>query len=130
MGDIARVWCSKSWNHLRLCTRVNSYSFIKSFRRLISRRCCPSNDISDVRKNLVPVETQKFVSKIGINWKINFPLASWQRRFFERFVRSANELLQKQLQNLRVNYEELQNIFGVESTLNNRTITYYYSYLE
>ena len=46
--------------------------------------------------------------------------------FFERLVRSMEELLRKQLENLRVDYEELETLsFEVEIILNNRPITYY-----
>ena len=43
-----------------------------------------------------------------MNWIINLPLAPWHRGFFERLVKSAKTLLLKQLENSRLNYEELQ----------------------
>ena len=57
---------------------LDSHSFTKSFHRFISRRGCPSNVISDSGKNFVSVETQEFVSNMGVDWKANLLLSTWQ----------------------------------------------------
>ena len=93
-----------------LVPSLDSVSFIRSFRRFISRRGCPSNVISDNGKIFVSVETKRFVSSTGVNWITNLPLAPWHRGFFERLVKSTKTLLQKQLEKSRLNYEELQTI--------------------
>ena len=113
---------------LDLVPSLDSVSFIRSFRRFISRRGCPSNVISDNWKNSVSVETKRFVSSIGVNWITNLPLAPWHGGFFERLIKSTNTLLRKQLEKSRLNYEELQTVLcEVETIRNNRPLTYYYS---
>ena len=59
------------------------HSFIKSFRRFVSRRGCPSNVISDGGKKFVSVETQEFVSRLGVEWKVNLPLAHGMEGFLK-----------------------------------------------
>ena len=113
---------------LDLVSSLDSVSFIRSFRRFISRRGCPSNVIWDNWKNSVSVETKRFVSSIGVNWITNLPLAPWHGGFFDWLVKSTETLLREQLEKSRLNYEELQTVLcEVETILNNRPLTYYYS---
>ena len=113
---------------LDLVLSLDSVSFIRRFCRFSSRRGCPSNVISDNGKNFVSVDTKRFVSSIGVNWITNLSLASWHGGFFERLVKSTKTLLRKQLEKSRLNYEELQTVLcEVETILNNRPLTYYYS---
>ena len=101
---------------------------IRSFRRFISRRGCPSNVILDNVKKILSVETKRFESSIGVNWINNLPLAPWHGGFFAGLVKSTKTLLRKQLEKSRLNYEELQTVLcEVETILNNRPLTYYYS---
>ena len=92
---------------LDLVPGLDAHSFIKCFRRLISRRGCPNFVISDGGKNFASVETQNFVSNMGVDWRVNLPLAPWHRCVFERLVRSTKSLLKKQLQTQKLSYEEL-----------------------
>ena len=74
------------------------------------------------------VETKRFVSNIGVNWTTNLPLAPWHGGFFDWLVKSTETLLREQLEKSRLNYEELQTVLcEVETILNNRPLTYYYS---
>ena len=57
---------------------LDSHSFTKSFHRFTSRRGCPSNVISDSGKNFVSVGTKEFVSNMGVDWKANLLLSTWQ----------------------------------------------------
>lgn len=112
---------------LDLVPHLNSHSFIRSFRRFVARRGCPSNVISDGGKNFVSLETQTFVHKLGVDWKVNLPLAPWHGGFFERMVRSTKTLLRKELQTCKLNFEELQTVLlEVENILNNRPLAYFY----
>ena len=91
------------------------------------RRGCLSNVISDGGRNFVSDETQTFVHSLGVDWKVNLPLAPWHDGFFERLVRSTKVLLRKVLQGCRLDFEEMQTVlFEVEVILNNRPLTYYY----
>ena len=50
---------------LHLVPRPNSTSFINSFRRMITRKGCPNNIISDNGKNFISDETQSFATNLG-----------------------------------------------------------------
>ena len=111
---------------LDLVHGLDAHSFIKCFRRFVSRRGCPNFVISDGGKNFVSVETQNFVSNMGVDWRVNFPLAPWHGGFFERLVRSTKSLPRKQQQTQKLSYEELQTVlFEIETILNKRLLTYY-----
>ena len=53
---------------LDLVPRPKSTSFINSFCRMIARRGCPNNIISDNGKSFISDETQSFATNLGINW--------------------------------------------------------------
>ena len=71
---------------------------IRRFRRFAARHGCPSDVISDVGRNSVLDEMQMFVHSLGVDWRMNLPLAPWYDRFFERPVCNTNVLLRKVLQ--------------------------------
>lgn len=112
---------------LDLVPRPDSSSFISSFRRFISRRGCPDHIISDNGSNFVSRDTQTYISNLKINWHFNLPLAPWNGGFFERLVRSAKELLRKDLRSTKLSFEEMQTVlYEIECILNNRPLTYEY----
>ena len=83
--------------------------------------------ISDGGKNFVSLETEEFVSRLRIEWKIN--LSSWQDRFFERLVISTNILLRKEFGNLKMNHEQLQILLlEIKTILIIRPLNYYYDH--
>ena len=107
---------------------TDSSSFIKSFRRFVSRRGCPSVTISDNGRNFVSNEIVEFMNGLGVDWRLNMPLAWWHGVVFERMVRSTKTLLRKTLQTAKLLYEELQTVlYEAEQIINYRPITYYYS---
>ena len=70
-------------------------------------------------------ETVEFVNGLGVNWRLNMPLAPWHGGVSERMVRSTKTLLRKTLQTTKLTYEELQAIlYEVEGMINNCPITY------
>ena len=93
---------------LDVVPRLDASSFIRSIKRFISRRGCPPYIISDGGRNFVSVETQEFVTRLGIEWKFNLPLSPWQGGFFKRLVRSTKILLRIELGHLKLNYEQYQ----------------------
>ena len=103
---------------------MNSASFIRSFKRYISRYGCPDNVISDNRSNFVSDGSRNFVASRFIKWHLNLPLAPWYGGFFERLVKSVKDLLIKNLKGSRLSYEEMQTVlFECEAILNNRPLT-------
>ena len=112
---------------LDLVPQIDSKCFVRSFNRLIARRGCPNHMISDNGKNFVSIDTQTYIANSGIEWHFNLPLAPWHGGFFERLVRSVKELLRKELDKSRLNYEQLFTVLlEVEFILNNRPLTYVY----
>ena len=75
---------------LDLIPHLDSDSFIRSFRRFIARRGCPSNVMSDGGRNVVSNQTQTLVHILGVDWRVNLPLACWHNGFFERLVGITN----------------------------------------
>ena len=69
---------------LDLVPSKSSSDFIKSFKRLVSRRGVPNNAISDGGSNFVSVESQEFMNRLGVSWVTNMPLSLWHGEFFER----------------------------------------------
>ena len=90
---------------------IDSTSFIKIFRRFISRWGCPSVMISDDGRNFVSNQTVEFLNGLGVDWRLNMPLAPWHEGFFERMVRSTKMLLRKALQTAKLTYEDYKQYF-------------------
>ena len=95
---------------LDLIPSLSANSLKSSLKRLISRRGCPDNVISDNGSNFVAIETQNFESNLYIKLHFNLALAPWQGGFFERLMGSVKELLKKDLQNYKITFGELQTI--------------------
>ena len=87
---------------LDLVPNMNSASFIRSFKRFISRYGCPDNVISDNGSNFVSDDSRNFVASRFIEWHLNLPLTPCYRGFFERVVKSVKDLLIKDLKGSRL----------------------------
>ena len=124
-------WCSRAGTRgviLDVVPHIDSSSFIKSFRRFVSRRVCVSVMISDNGRNFVSNETVGFVNGLGVDWRLNMSLTPSHGGFFERMVRSMKTLLRKTLQTAKLTHEKLQRApYEVEQIINNCPITSYYS---
>ena len=59
---------------LDLVPRLDSKPFIRSFQRFVGWQS-PSYVILDGGNTFVASETQEFVNSLGVEWKINLPLA-------------------------------------------------------
>ena len=66
--------------------------------------------ISENGRNSVSNKTVEFVNGLGIDWRLNTPLAPWHEGLFERIVLSTKTLLKKTLQTANLTYEELQTV--------------------
>ena len=66
---------------LDLTPHLDSHSLIRNFQRFVARRGYPSNVISDGGRNFVSDETQSFVQGLGVDWRVNLPLAPWHGGF-------------------------------------------------
>ena len=112
---------------LDVVLRVGASSFIRSIKRFISRRGCPTYIISDGGRNFVSVETG--ISQSIWQWvEVQPTTFAMAGEFFERLVRSTKILLRKELGNLKLSYEQLQTVLlEIETILNNWPLTYYYA---
>ena len=103
MRKVRKVWvtlytCALTRNIiLDVVPSLSVESFIRSFRCFMSRRGCPDNIISDNGKNFVSKDSQNFLSNLNVGWLFNLPLDPWHGGFFERLVRSVEDLLKKRL---------------------------------
>ena len=80
-----------------------------------------------IGKNFAAANTLNHVAELGIECHFNLPLAPWHGGFFERIVRSVKELLRKELQRSKLNYDQMLTILlEIESIINNRPIPYVY----
>ena len=96
---------------------------------MIARRGCPTHILSDNATNFNSKETQGYIASLGIEWHFNIPLALLHGGFSGRTVKSIKELLCKDLQRRKLNYEHFQTVLSqIEHILNNRPLTYVYRY--
>ena len=110
--------------HLELVQDNESETFIRAFRRFISRRGTPSKVITDNASTFTSIETQTFATNRGITWQFNPPAAPWWGGFFERMVQQVKRCLRKILFRARVTYDEMATVLTeVENILNNRPLT-------
>jgi len=81
--------------------------------------------ISDNAKTFEAAEVKEFLRDRGIKCEFILPYAPWTRGFYERMVRTTKRCLKKVLKKNTLSFEELQTLLlKVETTVNNRTLTY------
>ena len=98
-------------------------TFIKSLKKLISRRGCPAKILSDKEGVFVAHIIQKFVSFRNIKWDFSLKEAPWYWGFWERLVRQPKWCLKKTIGRAYLNFYELQTITNeIELVLNSRPL--------
>ena len=117
-------------------------SFLRSFRRFVSRFGLPATLISDnaktfksasreVKNIIRSVEVQRHLTDQGANWQFIIERAPWWGGFWERMVRTVKRVLKRVIGRSNLNYDELYTILTeVESIVNDRPITYVYDDVE
>ena len=89
--------CTSRAVHSELVTDLSPLSFIRCFKRFISRRGIPSHIISDngstfkaaakeLKKILDHPQVKHFMSDVHVKWSFNVERAPWWGGFFERMV--------------------------------------------
>ena len=124
--------------HLELVTDLSVESFLQAFRRFASRRGFPallmtdkaktfksaSHDIQRIKRS---PEVQGFLANKGISWQYITERAPWHGGCWECMVKSTKCCLKKVLGRTSLNFEALRTILvEVETTINNRPLTYMY----
>ena len=129
--------------HLELVEDLPADTFVRAFRRFISRRGTPECMISDNAKTfkassssiLVSVDqlyasapTSSFLADRGITWRFIVERAPWWGGFYERLVGMVKRCLKKILGKVSLKMMELITVLNkIEAILNSRPLTYPYS---
>ena len=121
------------WN---LCQNLSTTKFIKSFKKLISRRGNPNIIYSDNTETLRAGakwlnsinrdgKFHNFLSKEKITWKSNLSRASLWERQYERLIGLTKQSLYKSIGKSLLTWSELEGeLSDVKLNLNNRLLTY------
>ena len=128
--------CASRAVHLDVVIDLTSRSFIRCFKRFISRRGLPARVVSDngstfkasartLQEIFANQEVKRFLSNYSINWIFNVERAPWWGGFFERLIQSLKRCLKKMIGRARLTYEELvTEVAEVKLILNSRPLTY------
>lgn len=144
-GDVSKkcdvkVWiclftcCVTRAIHLDMVSSLNAQSFIRCFKRFISRRA--RKVISDngktfkatakiLQKIMAHEEVVRYLSGVKIEWIFNIERAPWWGGVFERMVQSTKRCLRKMIGKAKLSHDEmLTAITEVEMIINSRPISY------
>ena len=122
--------------HIELVSNLTTTEFIKSFKRLISRRGKPKIVYSDNAKTFKPVA--KWLANINRNqnlhdllssetilWKFNVPKAPGWGGQFEQLIDLIKASLYRTIGKARLTWAGLEEVLlDIEIILNNRPLTY------
>jgi transposase InsO family protein len=75
--------------HLDLAVDATSETFIRCFKRFMSRRVIPGTMISDNGKTFKSKELKEFCTSKRIKWVHIIARSPWWAGFYERLVRSV-----------------------------------------
>ena len=122
--------------HLDLVPNLSATAFLRSFKRLTSRRGIPAKVVSDngktfksaskiIQSVLNKPEVKNHFSELQIKWAFNLERAPWWGGIFERMIKSAKRCLKKSIGRANFTYDELLTlVIEVEAVLNSRPHTY------
>ena len=122
--------------HIELVSNLTTTKFIKSFKRLISRRGKPKIVYSDNAKTfkagakwLANINRDQklhdFLSSEKILWKFNVPKEPWRGGRFERLIGLIKASLYRTIGKAQLTWAELEEVLlDIEIILNNRPLTY------
>ena len=136
-----KVWvcvftCVSRAVHFEIVTDLTPLSFIRCFKRFVSRRGLPARIISDngttfkaaaktIRNVFKHPEVQNYLSDVNVKWIFNIERAPWWGGFFKRMVQLLKRCLRKMVGQAKLTYEELlTSVTEVELILNSRPLTY------
>ena len=142
LSSSRKVWiclytcCVTRAVHLELVPDMTAQAFIRSLKRLASRRGFPSRIVSDNAKTfkaaekmiatvLESPEALRYYSDVKMKWNFNLERAPWWGGLFKRMVQSMKRCLRKTIGSARLTYDELTTaLTEVEGILNSNTFTF------
>ena len=122
--------------HFEIVTDLTPLSFIRCFKRFVSKRGLPARIISDngttfkaaaktIRNVFKHPKVQNYLSGVNVKWIFNIERAPWWGGFFECMVQLLKRCLRKMVGQAKLTYEEfLTSVTEVELILNSRPLTY------
>ncbi|XP_048585523.1 uncharacterized protein LOC116614110 [Nematostella vectensis] len=124
--------------YLDLVVDLEACTFRRCLRRFAARKGAPTLIVSDNAKTFKAAakalrelydhpEVQAYLEVNRVSRQFNLEKAPWWGGFYERMVGSVKRCLRKTLGEARLTYDELITVLvEVESTLNDRPLTYVY----
>ncbi len=124
--------------HLELVENLSVATFLHAFRRFTSRRGLPNTIFTDNAKTFKAAlreianifrskETERYFVNRGVVWKYIIEKAPWHGGFYERMVRCVKRCLKKSIGSASLTFGELRILLvEVETTINNRPLTFFY----
>ncbi|KAK6191879.1 hypothetical protein SNE40_003459 [Patella caerulea] len=124
--------------HFELTRDLSVPSFLLAFRRFLSRRGLPSRLLSDnaktfkcaksfINKILRSEEISNYFVNKQVIWDTIIEKAPWWGQYWERLVGSLKRCLKKTIGRSTLKFDELRTLLvEIETTLNNRPLTYVY----
>ena len=114
--------------HLELVDSLSVPSFLLAFRRLVARRGLPARILTDNAKTFkcASKEVKNILRSTDVQtvWQQRAP---WHGGFWERMVQCTKRCLKKSLGRTSLDFEAVRTLLvEIETTINNRPITYVY----
>ena len=122
--------------HLEVVEDLSEETFLKAFRRFVSRRSLPRKMVSDnattylssaeeLKRLLDSVTVKEALSRRGCDWIFIPKRAPWYGGFWERLIGLTKNTLKKVLGRALITLSDLQTIIvEIEGILNDRPLTY------
>jgi len=143
-GDMEKAYialfscCVTRALHLDLVKDLSAPTFRRCLMRFAARRGAPVLMVSDNAQTFKATEKElshlynhpevvEHLETNRIDWRFNLERTPWWGGFFERMVGTVKRCLRKTLGQAKLTYDELLTVLiEIESTLNDRPLTYIY----